>query len=610
MEPFIVGVDITDVKNLYGRKRQIDILTSCGKRRGNAGITGSRRFGKTCLLKSLENHMRHSDEFDAYPIYFDVKTQTGIKKDTPAVYRSLAALLASKMCSDGMLSEGNFQISRRCTLDVSDDQLDMLVQMKNWNPEYQKEVLFCLANKIAETGKYLLLLLDEIDYLLLEALESPSDFSRIRGAATDKNCYLKFWVAGTATWSSICTTVGSPELNCGLENVSLPPLTKEEFKEMWEQECSYFDDLEKKNIFLSFEDTIYNNTGGIPYYAKFVGSHMINNGTIEIPDYQIIRDYLTEIVNNRFTSDVERSVLFLLSNGGKAFDDTIPDGISGLISKGLIKVDGNTYSIGIGYLLDYLKARKQDSSMPDDAINIENKERDFLVDEIKRLRNTVTQSYQDPPFIPSPEDPIEFDILKKECCDDAGLMAFATSLCKLYYEGSDKGKRLPSDFFSHDFCNMIQALRNKYDHTSINYEARQMDDNKLSSLINNGVWPYKKEHFANVQMNVLRMFREELLLMQDGCKKNAEKQEDRCIITQSSRFIVEGNYYEGVIVRHGSLLYVKCTQLSYRLPIIGRTESFYEGGIVVFKAIKEQNKVNPNKPFWKAGNVRLKNISK
>lgn len=85
MEPFIVGVDITDVNKLYGRKRQIDILTSCAKRKGNAGIIGARRFGKTCLLKSLENYLRFSDESCAYPVYFDVKTQTGIKK-TPLLF--------------------------------------------------------------------------------------------------------------------------------------------------------------------------------------------------------------------------------------------------------------------------------------------------------------------------------------------------------------------------------------------------------------------------------------------------------------------------------------------------------------------------------------------
>lgn len=196
MEPFIVGVDITDVNKLYGRKRQINILISCAKRRGNAGIIGARRFGKTCLLKSLENHLRFSNESSAYPIYFDVKTQTGIKKDTPAVYRFMAALLASKMCDDGLLQEGDFKISRRCTLDVSDDKLDMLVQMKDWNPEYQKEALFFLADKVAESGKYVLLLLDEIDYLLLEALESPSDFSRIRGAATEKTVISNFGLLG------------------------------------------------------------------------------------------------------------------------------------------------------------------------------------------------------------------------------------------------------------------------------------------------------------------------------------------------------------------------------------------------------------------------------
>lgn len=413
-------------------------------------------------MKSLENHLRFSNESSAYPIYFDVKTQTGIKKDTPAVYRFMAALLASKMCDDGLLQEGDFKISRRCTLDVSDDKLDMLVQMKDWNPEYQKEALFFLADKVAESGKYVLLLLDEIDYLLLEALESPSDFSRIRGAATEKNCNLKFWVAGTSTWSSICTTIGSPELNCGLENVSLPPLTRDEFEEMWKQECSLFDDEEQRGEFLSIGETIYRHTGGIPYYAKFVGSHMINNGTIEIPDYQIIRDYLAEIVNNRFTSDVERSVLFLLSNGEKIFEDTIPDGVSGLISKGLLKVDGNIYSIGIGYLFDYLTARKQDTSIFN-AKEIEEKELHSLVDQISRLRHNINIAYRgQEPFTASTEDNAEFNILKIVCHDEATIDAFSGSLYKLYYEGSKLGKDLPEKFRNDTFSNMVRALRHLY----------------------------------------------------------------------------------------------------------------------------------------------------
>ena len=47
MEPFIVGIDITSTKDLFGRNREIETLISCAKRKGNAGIIGARRFGKT-----------------------------------------------------------------------------------------------------------------------------------------------------------------------------------------------------------------------------------------------------------------------------------------------------------------------------------------------------------------------------------------------------------------------------------------------------------------------------------------------------------------------------------------------------------------------------------
>ena len=41
MEPFIVGIDITEIDQLYGRNREIETLISCAKRRGNAGQTRS-----------------------------------------------------------------------------------------------------------------------------------------------------------------------------------------------------------------------------------------------------------------------------------------------------------------------------------------------------------------------------------------------------------------------------------------------------------------------------------------------------------------------------------------------------------------------------------------
>ena len=73
MEPFIVGIDITSTKDLFGRNREIETLISCAKRKGNAGIIGARRFGKTCLMKSLETYLVNNSSIGAYPLYFDVR---------------------------------------------------------------------------------------------------------------------------------------------------------------------------------------------------------------------------------------------------------------------------------------------------------------------------------------------------------------------------------------------------------------------------------------------------------------------------------------------------------------------------------------------------------
>ena len=58
--------------------------------------------------------------------------------------------LHQKMCLDNLLPEGELKISRRCSLDISCDELDMRVQMEEWNPEYQKQVLFTLANSLCK----------------------------------------------------------------------------------------------------------------------------------------------------------------------------------------------------------------------------------------------------------------------------------------------------------------------------------------------------------------------------------------------------------------------------------------------------------------------------
>lgn len=613
MEPFIVGIDITDPKKLYGRNREIETLISCAKRRGNAGIIGARRFGKTCLMKSLETYLVCNPNIGAYPLYFDVKTQCGVKKDTPAVYRTMSSLLASKMCKDNLLPKGVLKISRRCSLEISCDELDMRVQMEEWNPEYQKQVLFTLANSLIQNNKYLLLLLDEIDYLLLEAFETPADFSRIRGAATSSDSNLKFWIAGTSTWSAICTSVGSPELNCGLENITITSSSKDDFSSLWLHECSLIEDATIKELYIKLLEPMYQKTGGVPYYAKFVASHMYTNKMHKLPEYDVIRDYLCEIINNRFVSDVERSTMFLLSKGPKNFNETIPDGIISLRSKGLVNSSSEScFYLLIGYLEDYLRACSHDNEVIDTAL-IEQKELNELVGQIERLRVNVNKNVGKI-FIPSYEDPIEFGILRKRCCDEASMDAFSGSLYKLYYEGSDKGNNLPDKWS--EFANITRALRHLYNHREC--EPSTMSEERLLIVINNGRHPIYDYEFAAMQVEVLQLCRDELCHMltqnakaQVATNEVSQNEETDCTLMRRGKINSERNR----IFVENHRPYIIDNRMGFAQNSSPREYDYSEREEVLFN-LKLGKKPNPKtgEPMYFAINVRpastnLKNAS-
>lgn len=600
MEPFIVGVDITEVNQLFGRKRQVEILISCAKRKSNAGIIGARRFGKTCILKSMEAYLNTHTEYDAYPLYFDPKT-TGISKNTPEVYRTLAALLAAKMCKDNLLSEGEYKIFRRCTLDVSDDMLDMVVQMKEWKSEYQKEALFILAEKIQANNKYVLLLLDEIDYLLQEAFDSPADFSRIRSAATDKKCTLKFWVAGVSSWSSLCTNVGSPELNCGLENVTLSLLKKDDFDSLWSQECCMISDAETRERFLSLQDCIYAKTGGVPYYSKYIGSHMLINKLAELPNYEVIRDYLAEIVNSRFMSDIERSVLYQLAKEDIIINDIKPDGLSGLVSKGLLRIEGNAYSMGIGYLSDYLNARKQDKTLSN-TDDIEVKELCSLVDQISILIHNVNVEYKgNKPFKSSDQDHTEFQTLKIICRDEPTMDAFSGSVYKLFYEGSNLGRDLPNGFLTRDFSNMVRALRHLYNHRDC--EPTSMSTENLLRLINRGRMPFKQDDYFFMQKSMLKAFHAELLEMLNKKNKSQSKGKINSNFTPKTVF---GIFKKG-IMGNKDVVEQDFWGNIHEVRSIRNGEIIDDGAPVEYTLNREPNRNLTREWFYFAEDVHLKN---
>lgn len=604
MEPFIVCKEINDIECLYGRSKAINTLKSCAKRRENVGIIGARRFGKTTILKSMQSYLDSHPEINALPIYY---TPTNIHKKTFEVYSTLAALLAKKMYDSKIIEEGPFNLSKRLVLDVSSDMLEMKIQISSWHEEYQRQSLFYLVDILYEKGKYVILLLDEIDSLLLEALGTASDFMSIRDYA-DKTDKLKIWVAGTTPWKSITSNVGSPELNCGLTPITLSSMEKEDFNVMWEDECLLIEDDNLSKELISLRDKVYTKTGGVPFYAKFIGSSFLNGSIQEMPDYSILRDHLCEIYESRFMSNLERSALIALSKGPIVYTDIIPEGVMSLKAKGLVEKKDNEYRIIFEYLADYVKAICSNTAL-ETSPDVESKEREMLVDEIIRLRIAVNKLYKDKPFESSDDDTIDFPILRKPCYDESTLFAFATSMYKLYYEGSGKGCRLPVGFHGNRFSRMIRVLRHKCDHQ--NCVSDLMDDEEFYGMINNGYRPISPDHFSNIQKNVLLLFKDELVSMLEKFPSRKQTKPNIPIIPSQSKQLEEGKDYEGVIVevnnQYGTFLNVKCALFPFPLQINSQQEDVYEDEEVIFTAKNKPNLKDPTKPFWVADDVHLKN---
>ena len=59
-----------------------------------------------------------------------------------------------------------------------------------------------------------------------------------------------------------------------------------------------------ENVLMSKLNFVYQETGGIPYYAKVVGAYYVVEG--EDPDYTLLSDYFDQIYNS--LNDAERKL--------------------------------------------------------------------------------------------------------------------------------------------------------------------------------------------------------------------------------------------------------------------------------------------------------------
>lgn len=548
MEAFITGEDIEIKDELFGRDKTIERLISHAKRHEIAGLVAPRRFGKTCMLKTIATVLRECNE-DAYPVYFSAHDYS-VRNNTDEVFCRLATAVATRMCIDGIIPEGEINLFRKTPIYISTDPIDNFEAFHELTSERQRESLFKLAEKLrAEKGaqKYLLLLLDEADYLLLTAFESPDDFMRIREAATQKQASLKFWIAGPASWKHMCTSIGSPGLNCGLENVSIKPLDYSDFKKMWEHECNLINDADTKDKTLLQLDYAYEKSGGVPFYAKFIGrQYQIEKDLKKQPTFAILRDYLDEMYNNRFFTDAERLVMSSLAMKPIVYGDNEPEGVSTIIEKGIAEKQGSHTVMKIGYLADYLRSCSiQVPNSPSTPI-VDNTQFTIneLVDEINNIMLLINDTYNNKQHKVIFENPmlvLEEDTKVRAICRTRESFGdFLSLIYNMYYERSkalradtstmQPGQLLheldhltlnstiplktnPNYFRNRDFFRIIEPLRAAYDAHIPEKLARnsgQLTHGDALDLLKGNKNAPEDAEWPILQIKMLDLFKQEL----------------------------------------------------------------------------------------------------
>lgn len=513
MEPFSKHT-IDSLDQLFGRKDLVDKLLAYAKRKENVALIGTRRFGKTCLFKSLQKHFLIDVEAPVFPVFLDFKEVAFVIAGTAEVYRFILARLIEELYKAGFYTQKE-----------DFNKLD-ITPTKNWEDNYENLLSLKIVRLNSITGeiiryfsgimeKTFLFMIDEYEHLFQKAFSNPEGFMPLRSLSSenekDQVKPFAFWIAGAVGWKELCTQIGSGELNVINISMNVMPLSKGEFENLWKYEVSLCQEKSMKDLLMSKMEFAFQKTGGVPYYAKILGARLIVDA-VE-PDYTMLTDYFDQIYNTLV--DSERKLAKDLAVLPKNCKDSKE--LRSLIDKGLVHKVDSKYEIRIGYYADYLKAIGNDSSVAKTA------EAESLTEDIFSLFTTINeQRRRRRKEIIFDITEVEFNLVKgmKSLCQSVeGFKSFISTVYLTFLEKTKSdgtaGKKLPSMIRYSTFGNAMDILRHVY----VGHLEEKMEINvgqmtkstALTFFIGRDFVPYHPEEFADLQIAVLTKYKDELV---------------------------------------------------------------------------------------------------
>lgn len=538
--PFCTDV-ITSAEELYGRKDLLDYLRSCAQMRINVQLIGTRRFGKTCLFRTICNELS-KDDSSCYPVFLDFKCVSGAVSGTSDVYKYIVSVIVASLFQSGILDNDELTFNETVKIKPHKAWSHVFGQLSGLESTDAlglfQEIIPWFADLL---GKPVLLMIDEYEYLIKYALSCPDDFFAIRNLGTETlpttgQRILVFWVAGAETWKHIGEVTGSGWGNTMHSPTYVDPLEKEDFLKMWNDEAQKVESEAKRNLLLSKAEFAWEKSGGVPFYGKLIGVEYLVKKNVEV-DYTLLQTFFDEILKGNMSKD-EKQILKQLSTLARKMQET--SALKELMNKGLVKYDEEKkrHQVTIGFLSDYLKTL--------DIVAVTKMPPTFkLVDEIcKLIENINSQRPKDMIFRPVNEEASLAIEMKSLVYDQHAMLTFAAATYKMYLErsagksifddGTEKmvfGKKLPEGFRkafipnkpeSGKFARAIDRLRQTYIHLFDNNRPvnSQMDETEmLNYFIGKPILPLKPEEFSELQMGVLNKFKLELEKMRESiCK--------------------------------------------------------------------------------------------
>ena len=512
--------DIDNPEHLFGRKVELEILLDHAERLDQLELIGARRFGKTCILRTLTNLLMSSEESNAFPIYLDLASH-GIK-GTINVYRYLLAMIISgmydKWLKDSILTIGSLTVIPYKSWRKVFKQLEEIEDITTITDAFEEFVIE-YSQLIEQT---FLLLFDEYEYMASEAFDRIEGFMLIRQLSNRADCPISFWLCGASPWRKFVKghksfVGGSGEFNGVTIQRYIRPLDESSFYLMWNYECSLISDEVKRKQIERFSKDAFISTGGVPFYAKAIGSKLCVD--LEYPDYTCLQNQFTEL-EKLFSKD-EIRLLQDIQKSPKLYKEPLPSSVKNLSKYGIIKKGtNNKYILPIKFYVDYLRAHLYDiviagqNQMPSVG---------YLVDKIAELIYTINENRKRQQgkfmFDPSNDMAIQLNYLRTPCTDRGKFSNFIDVIYIIYWEGSKinstAGAKLPIRFQDSMFRKAIDRLRhtfgNAHQTDKLIKTSNQIDKGEaLQEITGYQYEPQNTNDWLNLQDCILNRFIKEL----------------------------------------------------------------------------------------------------